>query len=135
MFRRAATSFLFFFMILAYGSGQDAGAIPANVISAFRNGDAKALSEFFNTKIELVILDRENVYSKTQAELIMKSFFEKNKPSGFRVIHKGGRSDAQYAIGLYSSSGKMFRVYMLIKTVDKTPRIHQLRIEKENGQS
>ena len=110
-------------------------AVPEAVVNAFSRGDASALSQFFNNRLELVILDKEDVYSKVQAEMIIKSFFTENKPEGFRIIHQGGRADAKYAIGLYRSSGKVFRIYLLLKPVDNQPKIHQLRIEKENGSS
>ena len=60
-----------------------------DIASAFRSGEAKQVSKFFGTNIDLVLLDKEDVYSKSQAELILKEFFSKNKPKAFSIVHTG----------------------------------------------
>ena len=58
-----------------------------NISSAIRTGDSKQLSRFFNTSVDLTILNKEEVYSKAQAEQIIKDFFSKNTPKSFTIIH------------------------------------------------
>lgn len=105
-------------------------SIPDGVITSLKTGNAKELGKFFNTNIELVVLDKEDVYSKTQAEAILKDFFTQNPVSGFSVIHQGGKDGAQYAIGNLTTSKGTFRVYVYVKEVNQKPVISQLRIEK-----
>jgi len=63
--------------------------IPDGIVLAFQAGNASELAKHFNTSIELVILEEEDVYSKTQAEQIIRKFFSDNKPSSFTVIFEG----------------------------------------------
>lgn len=105
--------------------------IPETIFAAMKVGNAEELSKHFNTSIELVILDQEDVYSKQQAEQIVRNFFLKHKVKSFRLLHQGGKEDAQYAIGTLETEKGDFRVYFLVKQKNDNAFIHQLRIELE----
>ena len=102
--------------------------IKQDIITAFRNGNAQILSNFFNKNIELVILDKEDIYSKAQAQLILQDFFSKHKPLKFDILHKGGKENSKYSIGKLKTKQGNFRVYFLIKN----KKIYQLRIEDKS---
>ncbi len=107
-------------------------AIPPKVFDAMKVGNSTELSKYFNNSVEVAILETEAVYSRQQAEQVVKNFFDKNSPKNFTLLHQGGKSEAQYAIGtLEITNGKKFRVYFLVKEQSGTPLIHQLRIEEE----
>lgn len=105
--------------------------IPNDIAVAFRVGTAKELARFFNDNLELSVGEKEDIYSKSQAERIMDDFFIKHTPKNFKFIHKGGKEDAQYAIGRLQTFKGNFRVYMLLKPREGQLLIHQLRIEDE----
>ncbi|MBI5218452.1 MAG: DUF4783 domain-containing protein [Bacteroidia bacterium] len=105
--------------------------IPEEIVTAIKTGNAKELAKFFNQNIELVIQNQEDVYSKAQAELIIKDFFSKNTPSDFTILHQGGKEGARYAIGSVKTANGNFRIYFLLKMKNYQPLIHQLKIEKE----
>ncbi|MBR5982505.1 MAG: DUF4783 domain-containing protein [Bacteroidales bacterium] len=107
-------------------------AIPPKVFDAMKVGNSTELAKYFNNSVEVAILETEAVYSRQQAEQVVKNFFDKNSPKNFTLLHQGGKSEAQYAIGtLEIIGGKKFRVYFLVKEQSGTPLIHQLRIEEE----
>ncbi|HBF89331.1 MAG TPA: DUF4783 domain-containing protein [Bacteroidales bacterium] len=103
--------------------------IPPVIINALKVGNAAELAKNFNTEVELVILETEEVYSKAQSEIILKDFFAKNKPNDFKILHQGGKEDSKYGIGNLSTSNNVFRVYFLLKMKNEKLLIHQLRIE------
>ena len=76
----------------------DSIKIPEGISIAIKAGNAKELANFFNSTIELVILEKEDVYSKPQAEQILKDFFKNYKPVNFLILHKGGKEVTTYAI-------------------------------------
>lgn len=104
--------------------------VPDAIVLAFKTGNSKELGKFLNTNVELAILENEDVYSKTQAELLLKDFFLKHAPSNFVIIHEGGKEGSRYAIGTLSTNKGDFRIYFLLKTQEGASVIHQLRIEK-----
>jgi hypothetical protein len=120
-------AFLSFSMIVI------AGDVYEDVSTAIRNGDAKQLASYFENSIDLTVLDQENVYSKAQAEFVIKDFFSKNPPKTFTILHKGSSPEGtQYAIGtLVTTSGKSLRVSFYVKMTGGKPTIQELRIETE----
>ena len=76
----------------------------------------------------------DDIYSKNQAELIIRDFFKKHPPTGFDILHKGGKVSSRYAIGNLSTSNGKFRITILIKIKEDISLINQLRIEKEDGE-
>ncbi len=109
--------------------------VPEGIVIAIKSGNAKELAKYFNSTIELVIADKEGIYSKPQAEQVLKDFFIKNPltKDSFRLLHEVGKEASRYAIGnLYTTKG-VYRISFLIKTVNNVPLIDQLRIEVEDN--
>jgi hypothetical protein len=106
--------------------------LPEAIVLSFEAGNAHELASHFHNNVELIILDEEDVYSKSQAEQIIRKFFTEHKPKSFKVIFEGGKENSRYAIGSLDSSISKYRVYILMKKQDGIPLIHQLRIEEED---
>ena len=107
------------------------GKVPEGIAVSFEAGNAEELSKFFYNNIELIILEKEDVYSRSQAEQIIRKFFSEHKPEAFKIIFEGGKESSRYAIGSLQTRNETYRVYILMKTQDGSPLIHQLRIEAE----
>ncbi len=110
---------------------QAQNAVFENIKKAFTNGDSKLLCSTFNNNVEIVILGKEGSYTPTEAEAVIKRFFEQNKPKAFTLLHNGGNENSKYGIGNYQTEANMFRVYFLMKTNGTSTQVYQLRIEKE----
>jgi len=121
---------IIFLVLVRLTPYSDISGIPEGIPNAFKNGDARALAAYFNNYIELVILDNEDVYNKSQAESLIKDFFKKNPTKDFEIIHQGGKKTSQYAIGHLKTKTGGFRVYILMKVENTKYVIHQMRIEK-----
>ncbi|MEA3318026.1 MAG: DUF4783 domain-containing protein [Bacteroidota bacterium] len=130
--KKILTIIVISFILMNLGSFSIAKEIPRDITIAFKVGNAKELARYFNNNIELVILDKEDVYSKAQAEQIIDNFFTDHFPKTFKIIHQGGKDESQFAIGKLVTFNGTFRVYVLLKTKNEKAFIHQLRIEKEN---
>jgi hypothetical protein len=109
--------------------------VPDEIYSAIKAGNAKVLAKYFDTNVELVILDKEGVYSKTQAELILRDFFSKNTPSNLIKRHEGksGKEASKYVICTLSTSKGQYRIYFVMKNNGSEFTIHQFRIENDNN--
>lgn len=101
------------------------------VTLAIKAGNAKELSVMFDNNIEITILDKEQTYSKAQAEQVVKDFFAKNAPKSFELVHKGSSNEgSKYGIGTLITSAKTYRVYFLVKQKPSAV-IQELRFENE----
>ena len=134
--RKNIFKFLFILsLLISVTTNRAYSDVPEGLVTAIKTGNARELAKYFNTTIELVIADKEGIYSKPQAEQILKDFFIKNPltKDSFRLLHEVGKESSRYAIGnLYTTKG-VYRVSFLIKTVNNIPLIDQLRIEEDNG--
>ncbi len=113
-------------------NAQNKNAISSDIVNAVKDGNASELSEYFNENIELVIPQKSGIFSKSQAEMVLKDFFTQNPPKGFKIIHEGSRQNASFAIGNYTTNSGIYRLSFLTKNVNNKLLIHQLRIEKQN---
>ena len=102
--------------------------VPSSIISALDDGNATELSGYLNANVELVIDNKNDVFSKQQATGIITDFFRKNHVSNFQVLHKGNKDAASFAIGTLKTSTGNYRVYILTRKNE----IQQLRIEPTN---
>lgn len=102
------------------------------ISSAITAGNSRELSRHFANRVELTISNNENIYSRAQAEVILKEFFNNNPPSSFRIIHQGASSKgSHYAIGNLTTVNGTFRTYLFIKSVGNGYQIHEIRFEKD----
>ncbi|MDD3736563.1 MAG: DUF4783 domain-containing protein [Bacteroidales bacterium] len=120
------------FVLVIVLAAQEQSRIPSGIAIAFRTGSAAGLSDYLNSTVELVLPDKEDFYSKSVAEKILKDFFSRYRSREFVIRHQGARGDAQYAIANLETDKGKFRVYFLLKKVNGNPLIHQIRIEADN---
>jgi hypothetical protein len=97
-----------------------------------RQGDVTALSTWFPDTVECDLLGEGSIYSKAQAVMVLKSFFEKHPPVKFAFKHSSDKQTVKYAIGvLHTKNSKRLRVTLLIKDKNRELKIQQLRIEND----
>lgn len=106
--------------------------INESIAKALKTGNAAAIANFFNTTVDLTLPNNEGVFSKAQAELILKTFFANNKPTDFKAVHDGeSKNNTLYSIGNLSTSNGVFRTYILYQEKGTNVVILELRIESE----
>jgi hypothetical protein len=109
-----------------------AAPISDDLVKALKTGNSEEISRHFGTSVDLSIPNNEGVYSKIQAKLILKTFFLKNKPSNFSIVHNGdSKNNSFYSIGNLTTAKGNFRTYILYKEVDKKITILELKIEAD----
>lgn len=96
---------------------------------AFVDGDAKKITVHIENKVLLEINKSESVYSKSQAELILKDFFEKNKPKTFTIKSKSN-SKGNYALlgTLVTTHNKEFRISIKLRDHSNQFSLEQISI-------
>lgn len=120
---------IYFLTTISLGSFAD---INDDIANAIRSGNSKELSKFFGENVELKLFDLEDIYSKAQAELIIKDFFKKHTVESFFISHKSTpKNDSMYAIGTLQTTQGKFRTYFFIKKLNNKLVIQQFRIESD----
>lgn len=124
---------LFLAILLVIGSLQVASAdVFDDVVAALKSGSAKEVSRYFNANVELTILSDEGVYSRQQAELVLKNFLSQNPSKAINIQHRGSSAQgAKYAIAVYECAQGKFRAYIFMKDSGSGMLVHELRIERD----
>lgn len=112
------TIIFLFYSLLFFGVSIDQNPSTAfdSLEKALASGDFKRIVSHIEDKLLLEINKPESVYSKAQAELILKDFFEKNKPKNFTIKSKSTVKGNYALIGnLSTEGGKTFRVSLTLR--------------------
>lgn len=108
--------------------------ITNDVEGLIKAGNSKDLAKYFTDNIDLAIdhSDYDDIASKSQAEQILKKFFDACAVKSFSVKHTGkSQLGIEYRIGELESACGKHRVTVNLKKVGDAFLIHQLRIEDE----
>lgn len=99
---------------------------------AIEQGDIKKLASILNSTVDITFNNKVNIYSKSQAEAIIKIFFSKNDPKSFKIKYKGESKTNKtlFAIGQMETATSNYRVYMLFTPNKKEYLLRELRFEK-----
>jgi hypothetical protein len=100
------------------------------VAELIRRGNISELSKMFASTVEITIQDEENAYSKVQAGLILNKFFEQNKPTSVKMLHKVN-SNPKYLFGvlIVTTQKGPFRIAYTLKETEDGLVLIEMRVE------
>ena len=106
--------------------------IADEIAAALKTGNAEEIAKYFSESVDLSIPENEGVFSKVQAQLILKTFFSKHQPSNFKQVDQGdSKNNSHYSIGNLTTTNGTFRTYILYKEINNSTVIVELRIESD----
>lgn len=83
-------------------------------------------------KVEINIDGQRNEYSQSQAEAVLKSFFQENSATKFSFLHDGKNNagDLIYAIGSYETASNNYRLLVRAKRDKESYKIFRIEFTK-----
>ncbi len=110
---------------------QDQRSVASDALRAIQAGDARALGLSFGKTVDLTLPGKEGIHSRTQAEIILRDFFQSAPPTEVSLKHQGSSKDgASFVIASYKSGSREYRVYFLVRDGNDGPKIRQLKFEQ-----
>jgi len=100
-----------------------------DVINALKGGNAQELSKYIDDNIEISLPDKADNYSRTQAVMVLKDFFNNNGVTGFDVQFKGENGGGQYCIGSLKTKSGVYRTTVFMKSKEGKQVIKELRFK------
>ncbi len=101
-----------------------------DVVNALKSGNATLVSKYFDNTVDITLSDKSNSYSRSQAELVLKDFFNTNGVTNFNVIHTGDNAGSQYCIGTLQTKNGSFRTTIYMKQKGDKQVLQELKFEK-----
>lgn len=124
--------FYFLFMFCLFFQTYAQTPVEA-VTKALQSGNASEIAKQFDKVIDITINNEQATYSKSQAEVVLKTFFNSNIVSSFTPKHKGSPSEnnSVYLIGdLITKDSKKYRVYLYFKQKSSNLLLQEIRFEE-----
>ena len=122
-------STLTIFLSLAMVSFTNQASNLDNVIDALKDGKASEIGKYLDENVEITLPDKSNNYSKAQAILILKDFFDNNEVKTFEVKHKGDQNGGQFCVGTLQTKSGNYRTTIFMKTMSGKDFIKTLRFQ------
>jgi hypothetical protein len=121
--------FILSLWVISWQTNANLGAVYNSLERSIREGQEKKILQHAGDKLLLELEHVESVYSKPQAEQILRDFFDKNKPAEFEVSFKGTNKNNYAMIGtLVTDKTKKFRVSIRLKESGNTFVLEKLSI-------
>jgi hypothetical protein len=126
---KASIFLIFSIWLIGWQTNANLGAVYNSLERSIREGNEKRIIFHAGEKVLLELEHVESVYSKPQAEQILRDFFDKNKPTEFEVSFKGTNKNNYAMIGtLVTDKAKKFRVSIRLKESGNTFILEKLSV-------
>jgi len=117
-------------ILLGVGLGfQTAEQSLSQIEQGLRKGEVKLILPYLHDPVEIAISGKAKMYSRTQAEYVLKDFFKSHPPRGFTFMHRGRSENVLYAIGAYHGQSEQWDVSVFGRIERGRYQVEQLRFE------
>ena len=99
------------------------------VVASLKSGNAGQMARYFDNTVEITLPEKSNSYSKSQAEVILRDFFNNNAIKNFQILHKGDTGGAQYCIGKLITRTQEYRTTIFMKQKGDKQVLQEIRFE------
>jgi len=100
------------------------------IANALKSGDASQVSKYLDNTVEITLPESTKSYSKNQAQLVLRQFFNSNPVKDFKVIHESENEGSQYCIGNLTTANGVYRTTIYMKQKGDKQLVQEMRFEK-----
>ena len=93
-------------------------------------GNVNGIARYFDNNLSLNITGSQASYSRPQAEMVLRDFFNKNNPRKLDLDHSDASRNMRYAMGTLITATGNYRIYFALKQKDNNTVLQELRIER-----
>ena len=100
------------------------------VVKALKSGNADEVSNYFDKILDIKFPDKDEVKNigKNQAGIALKSFFEENKITGFKLLSQGELNGTISIAGKLLNSTNGYNITMMLQMKDGKHQIITVRV-------
>lgn len=102
-----------------------------DIASSIKGANTKELTKHFSSTVSMSLLNDEGVYSKVQAEIILRDFLNRNTPTAVKFLNRmDSNPNFKYVVLSLTTSRENYRVSYKLIQEDNVYRVTEFRIEK-----
>lgn len=103
-----------------------------DIVIALKKGDVTSLTAYLDNNVEINISGKSDTYTKAQAIVILKDFFNKNSVKSFDLLHQGeGGGGSKFGIGNLTTSNGSYRTSFFLQKKSGALTLNELRFENK----
>lgn len=102
-----------------------------DIVAALKTGNVEKMSKYFDNTIDVTVPGKSNSFSKGQAELVIKDFFNLNKVKNFELQHSGSNPSSNFIIGTLTTAGGTYRTTVYMRTKGDKQLIQGVEFEQK----
>ena len=100
-----------------------------DIIASLKTGSAAGIAKNFDNTVEITLPGKTGSFSKSQADLILRDFFENNTVKSFTILHRGNNGGSEYCIGTLATKTGNFRTTVYMKQKADKQALQEIRFE------
>jgi hypothetical protein len=101
-----------------------------DVVVALKSGNASQLSKYFDSRVDISLPDRTDNYSRTQAEMVIKDFFNSSRVRTFELKYKSEKSGSNYCLGTLQTENGSYRTTLFMKQKGERQYLYDVSFQK-----
>ena len=122
------------FIIMNAFSELRAQDLQETLVRCIKERDAEKLAKHFGESVDIGLPYADKDYGKTQAEMVMKNFFEKHPADSFIIEESGSTGESnRFFIGEYISGEKKYMLLIMLRKSKEDFLIHKLKFEEKKS--
>jgi len=99
------------------------------VVTAIRSGNVTQLSPFFDARVDIMLPDKSDTYSKTQAEMVIGDFFSNNEVTNFKITQQGESGGTTFCMGFLETRSGKYRTTLFFKQKGDKHYLQEIRFQ------
>jgi hypothetical protein len=102
------------------------------VVSAVVRGDERALIAMMSERIELALLGASRQYSKSQATLVLRQFFQEHPPRAFNIVDSTRSESGVFLEGVLRTRNgdQTYRIYLRLNHAGGEWTLREMLVER-----
>lgn len=117
-------------MSMANRSSYGGNDVIDDISTCLRNANTKELSKYFSSTVSMALINDEGVYSKVQAEIILREFFNRNQPTDISIIQRlDSNPNFRFIVIQMATSRRNYRISYKLVSESNSFKINELRID------
>lgn len=101
-----------------------------DIVNAMNTGNVTQMSKHFDRMVEITLHEKSSTFSNSQAEVILKDFFQSHNVESFSLIQKESDNDVEIYIGHLKTSAGQFNTVFFLKSRRKQKLLQEIRFEE-----
>ncbi|HEY4155389.1 MAG TPA: DUF4783 domain-containing protein [Puia sp.] len=99
------------------------------VATAFRSGNVNQLSPFLDMRVDISLPGKTDTYSKSQAEMVIRDFFNTNGVKNFKIIQQGESGGFVFCTGMLQTLSGNYRTVLFFRQKGEKQYLQEIRFQ------